>query len=95
MEKNVLKRFVQSIIRAYQGGISAYTQPHCIYVPTCSAYALEAVERYGVVRGGLLAAWRLLRCNPFAHGGYDPVPDQFTFQRQFHVWPRPRKRTHP
>lgn len=45
----------------------------CKYTPSCSEYAMEAVERYGVMRGGLMSAWRLLRCNPFAKGGYDPV----------------------
>ncbi len=47
--------------------------PSCRYVPTCSEYAMEAVERYGVLRGGFMAAGRLLRCHPFAKGGYDPV----------------------
>ncbi len=46
----------------------------CPYIPTCSDYALEAVEKYGVLKGGLLAGWRILRCNPFSNGGYDPVP---------------------
>jgi uncharacterized protein len=47
--------------------------PACRYVPTCSDYAMEAVDRYGVSRGGLMAAWRVLRCHPFVQGGYDPV----------------------
>ncbi len=47
---------------------------HCIYTPTCSQYAIEALEKYGVVKGSWLAFKRILRCNPFAHGGYDPVP---------------------
>ena len=47
---------------------------HCIYTPTCSQYGIEAIEKYGVLKGGLLTAWRILRCNPFAKGGYDPVP---------------------
>lgn len=46
----------------------------CIYTPTCSQYAIEALTKYGVIKGGLLAVWRILRCNPFAKGGYDPVP---------------------
>nr|WP_275952133.1 membrane protein insertion efficiency factor YidD [Mordavella massiliensis] len=46
----------------------------CIYFPTCSQYAVEAIEKYGALKGGLLAVWRILRCNPFAKGGYDPVP---------------------
>ena len=48
---------------------------HCIYIPTCSEYALEAIEKYGAFKGGLLTVWRILRCNPFAKGGYDPVPE--------------------
>ena len=46
----------------------------CPYYPTCSTYGLEAVEKYGTIKGGALAAWRILRCNPFSKGGYDPVP---------------------
>mgnify|MGYP003601923917 FL=1 len=46
----------------------------CPYIPSCSDYGLEAVEKYGALKGGLLAAWRILRCNPFSKGGYDPVP---------------------
>lgn len=46
----------------------------CKYFPTCSQYAIEAIEKYGVLKGGLLAVWRILRCNPFSKGGYDPVP---------------------
>ena len=48
---------------------------HCIYTPTCSQYGLEAIEKYGAVKGCLLAGWRILRCNPFSKGGYDPVPE--------------------
>ena len=47
----------------------------CPYFPTCSEYGLEAVEKYGALKGGLLALWRIMRCNPFSKGGYDPVPD--------------------
>jgi putative membrane protein insertion efficiency factor len=54
-------------------------QPACRYVPTCSEYALEAVERYGVLRGLGLSVWRLLRCHPLAKGGYDPVPNRETW----------------
>ncbi|MBR6223058.1 MAG: membrane protein insertion efficiency factor YidD [Lachnospiraceae bacterium] len=62
------------IIRFYQRNISAYTPSSCKYYPTCSNYAIEAIEKYGAIKGGLLAFWRILRCNPFSKGGYDPVP---------------------
>ena len=63
------------IIRFYQKYLSDLKgRATCIYTPTCSQYAIEAIEKYGVLKGGLLAAWRILRCNPFSKGGYDPVP---------------------
>jgi putative membrane protein insertion efficiency factor len=61
------------LLRGYKWAISPLFAPACRYVPTCSEYAMEAVERYGAVRGGLMSLWRLMRCHPFAHGGYDPV----------------------
>jgi len=67
------QRVVVRLLRGYKWAISPLLPPACRYVPTCSEYAMEAVERFGVLRGGLMAAWRLLRCHPFAHGGYDPV----------------------
>ncbi len=75
-----MKRIVLAPIRAYQRWISPALPRRCRYEPTCSAYAVESVERFGVVRGLLLGAWRLLRCNPFSHGGFDPVPDSFTLR---------------
>ncbi|HYG99677.1 MAG TPA: membrane protein insertion efficiency factor YidD [Terriglobales bacterium] len=65
---------VQFALRLYKRLVSPMLPPSCKYTPTCSEYAMEAVERHGVLRGGLMSAWRLLRCNPFARGGYDPVP---------------------
>ncbi len=73
-----MKRVALFPIRAYQRWISPSRSRRCRYEPTCSAYALEAVDRFGASRGLLLAAWRLLRCNPFSHGGFDPVPHRFT-----------------
>ncbi len=75
-----MKRAVLAPIRAYRRWISPSRLRCCRYEPTCSAYALDAVERFGTARGLLLAAWRLLRCNPFSHGGFDPVPDRFTLR---------------
>ena len=63
------------MIRFYQKYLSALKgMPSCKYTPTCSQYAVEAIEKYGAVKGGLMAVWRILRCNPFSKGGYDPVP---------------------
>lgn len=68
-----MKSFALLIVRLYQRWVSPSLPPSCRYVPTCSDYAMEAIERYGALRGGLMAAWRLLRCHPFVKGGYDPV----------------------
>ncbi len=66
--------FVFPII-LYQRYISKYTPPRCKYYPTCSQYALIAIKRYGIIVGGALAVWRLLRCNPWSKGGFDYVPE--------------------
>ena len=68
-----MKRILISIIRFYQNHISPYKKPCCRFYPTCSAYAIEAIEKKGAFRGLVLTIWRLLRCNPFGKGGYDPV----------------------
>jgi len=60
-------------IRVYRSFISPLLGPRCRFYPSCSQYALEAVQKYGAIRGSCLAVWRLLRCNPFNLGGYDPV----------------------
>lgn len=65
---------VQAMLRGYKRWISPALPPACRYVPTCSEYAMDAVEEWGVLRGLALAAWRLLRCHPFTRGGFDPVP---------------------
>jgi uncharacterized protein len=75
-----VKRALLAPIRLYQRRISPSRPRRCRYEPTCSAYAVEAVERFGAARGLLLACWRLLRCNPFSHGGFDPVPRRFTLR---------------
>jgi putative membrane protein insertion efficiency factor len=69
-----MKRAILRMIRFYQAAMSPLFPPRCRYIPTCSEYALQAVEKYGPLRGGFLALRRLLRCNPFHKGGYDPVP---------------------
>jgi putative membrane protein insertion efficiency factor len=67
-------------IRLYQRAISPALPSRCKYHPSCSQYAVEAVRRYGVLRGIVLAGWRLLRCNPWSHGGVDFVEDQTLFR---------------
>ena len=62
------------VVRGYQVSISPLLPASCRYHPSCSSYAIEAFERHGAIRGGWLAARRILRCNPFVAGGYDPVP---------------------
>jgi len=64
------------ILRWYKRAVSPMLPPACRYTPTCSEYAMEAIERYGAVRGSLLALRRVLSCHPFARGGYDPVPQR-------------------
>ena len=74
-----LQRLAVAPIVAYQRLISPALPRRCKYEPTCSAYAVQAVERYGILRGLVLAGWRLLRCNPWSHGGFDPVEAQTLF----------------
>ena len=70
-----MKKIMIHMIRFYQKYLSPLkVRTHCIYTPTCSKYAIEALEKYGALKGSLLAIWRILRCNPFSKGGYDPVP---------------------
>ncbi len=69
-----MKKILLKMIRFYQKYISCLKRTKCPYIPTCSQYGYEAIEKYGVFKGLLLTAWRILRCNPFSKGGYDPVP---------------------
>ncbi|HIY28122.1 MAG TPA: membrane protein insertion efficiency factor YidD [Firmicutes bacterium] len=71
-----MKRLLIRLVRFYQKGISPLKPPCCKYIPTCSQYAVEALERFGALKGTALAVWRILRCNPFSRGGYDPVPEK-------------------
>ena len=73
---NFGRKFVLLSLRGYKWAISPMLRPACRYVPTCSEYAMEAIERHGVLYGGIKAVWRLLRCHPFAKGGFDPATKQ-------------------
>lgn len=70
--KNILIRMIEF----YRKNISPNKPPMCKYVPTCSQYGLEAIERFGAFKGGFMTLWRFLRCNPWSKGGYDPVPEK-------------------
>ena len=70
----MMKDLVIRMIKFYRKYLSPLKRTKCPYIPTCSEYAIQAIEKYGPWKGGLLALWRILRCNPFSKGGYDPVP---------------------
>ena len=79
---NVPRFTLLTALRAYKYAISPLFLPSCRYVPTCSEYAAEALERHGAIRGTLMATWRLLRCNPFVKGGFDPVVEAHEANRR-------------
>lgn len=71
----IVKQFLIAMIKLYRKYLSPLkTRSHCIYFPTCSEYAIQAIEKYGAFKGSFLSIKRILRCHPFAKGGYDPVP---------------------
>ncbi|MGH2763052.1 MAG: membrane protein insertion efficiency factor YidD [Thermoleophilaceae bacterium] len=84
-----LRALATAPIRLYQGVISPGLPARCKYHPSCSEYAVEAVRRYGILRGVVLVAWRLLRCNPWSHGGVDFVEDQQLFRSRPRPEPQP------
>ena len=75
-----MRYLVLGLIKFYRRFISPLFPPKCKYYPTCSTYAMEAVRRFGAVKGSALAVWRILRCNPWSMGGIDHVPEKFTFR---------------
>ena len=79
---SALRAVALAPILAYRRFVSPALPRRCRYEPTCSAYAEQAIRQYGILRGLVLAGWRLLRCNPFSHGGYDPVEAQGLFRRR-------------
>jgi putative membrane protein insertion efficiency factor len=76
ISRGIPKSVLLGLLRGYKWAISPMLLPSCRYVPTCSEYAAEAIDRYGALRGSGMALWRLLRCHPFVKGGCDPVPDR-------------------
>ena len=77
--RNAIKKVLIFLIKTYQLTLSPrFSHGSCRFAPTCSQYALEAIEVHGIFKGCLLAAWRILRCNPFSKGGWDPVPPKKT-----------------
>lgn len=74
--KNGLRNVLILLVKFYRKFISPLKQPSCIYTPTCSSYALEALNRFGFFKGGYLSLKRILRCHPFSKGGFDPVPNK-------------------
>ena len=77
---NLFRRAVIAPIRLYQVVVSPAIGQRCRYYPSCSEYAVQAISRFGILRGLVLAVWRLLRCNPFSNGGLDPVENQRLFR---------------
>ena len=75
-----MSRAVVALLRAYQRVLSPLLAPRCKFAPTCSQYAIDAVRSCGILRGSILAVWRVLRCNPWSHGGHDPVEAQRLFR---------------
>jgi uncharacterized protein len=73
-----VKKSLIWMVRGYQGWISPLFPPSCRFMPSCSQYAVEAIDRFGTVKGGYLATMRICRCHPFHSGGYDPVPEMPT-----------------
>ena len=85
-----MRALAKAPIVLYQRLLSPALPRRCKYEPTCSRYAVQAIGRYGVLRGMVLAGWRLLRCNPFSHGGYDPVTAQRLFRARARKTSSPR-----
>lgn len=74
-----MRRLMIALVRGYQKLVPPHYRGNCRFIPTCSQYAVTAFTRFGVIGGGLLTVWRILRCNPFSKGGPDEVPAKFLF----------------
>lgn len=79
----MLKKIIINLIQLYRKYLSPMKVVKCPYYPSCSEYGLEAVEKYGAIKGSALAAYRILRCNPFSKGGYDPVPGKIKIKSKY------------
>lgn len=79
-----MKKILIILIKFYKFALSPIFPPSCRFYPTCSHYAIEAIEKFGSIKGLYLAVKRILRCNPFTKGGYDPVPEKFIFKKIIH-----------
>lgn len=84
-----MKYILLGIFKLYKLTLSKILPPCCRFYPTCSEYGMEAVRRFGAVRGGYLTLWRIIRCNPFCNGGIDPVPETFMFRPEKFTVDRP------
>jgi hypothetical protein len=78
--RRITRELIVAPLRAYQRLISPLLGPRCRYAPSCSDYAIQAIREFGILRGLVLVGWRLLRCNPFSHGGLDPLSAQRLFR---------------
>ena len=86
----MIRRGLIALIRGYQRWISPNLGKNCRFVPSCSAYAIQALEIHGVFKGGLLSLWRILRCNPFGRYGFDPVPEKGRWRSDERKLTKPR-----
>lgn len=83
----MIKKFFLLLLRGYKKYISPHLGDNCRFKPTCSEYAMQAIETHGSIKGIILASWRLLRCNPFGKVGYDPVPPKGQWKNsERHIW---------
>jgi len=86
----MIRRAVLALIGGYKRHISPHLGHNCRFLPTCSEYAMQAIEIHGLLKGSLLALWRIVRCNPFGRWGYDPVPERGRWKNEARDLKKPR-----
>ena len=86
----MIRRALLALLRGYKKYLSPALGNNCRFLPTCSEYAMQAIEVHGVLKGGLLSLWRVLRCNPLGRYGYDPVPEKGRWRSDEHNLKKPR-----